>query len=244
LQGFVNEANSAGQSLVAVGWAERVRGIFILNETVRSETCVALRRCQSLHLQVAALSGDHAGRAATIASQLGIPVQGNLLPTDKLSAIREAQARWGSVAMVGDGVNDAPALAAADVGIAMGGGTDVSRESADICLLADDLSRVPWTIELAKATVSVIRQNLFWSFAYNIAGVGMAFAGLLNPIWAAAAMAASSLFVVGNSLRLGDATAQPGRINHFDVSNPECSQTVAAGAGFKPSESSPVGGAA
>ena len=149
------------------------------------------------------LTGDSAQRAENIGRRLGVAVRGGLLPEDKLAAIRAASHDRTGVAMVGDGINDAPALAAADIGIALGCGADVSREAAEVCLLGNDLSRVPWAVELAHRTVGVIRQNLFWTFAYNTLGIGLAVTGRLNPIWASAAMMLSSFFVVGNSLRLG-----------------------------------------
>jgi P-type E1-E2 ATPase len=169
---------------------------------VRDEAVTVIQDLQRQSLQLSILTGDHAVRGALIERQLGCTVKAELLPEDKLFAVRFLRARHGSVAMVGDGINDAPALAAADVGIAMGCGADVSRDAAQVCLLGNDLRRIGWAIQLAKNTVRVIYGNLFWTFAYNLAGIAVAAAGWLNPIWAAAAMVASSLFVISNSLRL------------------------------------------
>ena len=154
-----------------------------------------------IHVEV--LTGDHPRRAERIAQLLDVPVSGGLLPEDKVAAVQAAKAR-APVAMVGDGINDAPALAAADVGIALGCGADLARANADVCLLSDDLARVAWSIRWARRTLQVMRQNLFWTFLYNTLGIALAASGRLNPIWAAAAMVASSVLVVGNSLRLED----------------------------------------
>jgi Cu2+-exporting ATPase/Cu+-exporting ATPase len=137
-----------------------------------------------------------------LSRRLGIAVQAHLLPEDKVRLLAESRAKLGPVAMVGDGLNDAPALAHADVGIALGCGVDVTREAADVSLVGSDLRRVAWTIHLARQTYRTIRQNLGWAFIYNVVGIGLAMVGVLHPIVSALAMVLSNLFVVGNSLRL------------------------------------------
>lgn len=202
LERTVAVARHGGRSLSAIGWGGRVRGVFAFSETLRSEAPQALAQCTDLGCDVAVLTGDEPARGRLLSEQLGVTVLAGLVPEAKVAALAEARGSIGPVAMVGDGVNDAPALAASDVGIALGCGADLSRDSALVCLLADDLARVPWAIELARRSVRVIRQNLFWAFGYNTLGIALAAGGWLNPAWAAAAMVASSLLVVANSLRL------------------------------------------
>jgi P-type E1-E2 ATPase len=198
----VEHASAGGRAFSCVGWAARVRGIFCFEEQVRAEAEESIDSLRGLDLDVAVLTGDHCSHAAELGRRLGLPVQAELLPEDKVAAIiRDTQA-LGPVAMVGDGINDAPALARAEVGIAMGCGADVSRDSASVCLLGNDLRRLAWAIALARRTVQIIRQNLFWAFAYNTLGIALACTGRLNPVLAALAMVLSSLLVVGNSLRL------------------------------------------
>ncbi len=187
---------------VFVGWAGRVRGAFRFEEQLRPEATQAVRVCQEMRVDIRLLTGDSAGRADAVGRQLGLQAASSQLPEDKYAAIRELS-QQGSVAMIGDGLNDAPALAAADVGVALGCGADISRDAAGVCLLGNDLHQIPWSIGLARMTARVVRQNLFWAFAYNCAGIALAATGNLNPVWAALAMAASSLVVIVNSLRLG-----------------------------------------
>ncbi len=191
-----------GKPLTCVAWGGRVRGMFAFAERMRAGAGSALRTLRQDGLQVVVLTGDHAARGARLAEDLGVRVEAGLLPEEKLDAIRRLRAEFGAVAMVGDGINDAPALAEADAGLALGCGADVSREAADLCLLGNELSNIRWTIRLARRTVTTIRQNLFWAFAYNGVGIGLATMGWLNPIWAAVAMVGSSLLVIWNSLRL------------------------------------------
>lgn len=188
--------------VAAVAWDGRPRGVIGFVETPRvgARECVAWLRESGRRVEV--LTGDLAARAATLARDLEIPVHGELLPEAKCAWV-EARRADGEVAMVGDGINDAPALAAASVGIALGSGADIARHTAAVCLLGDDLTRLPWLVQLAERTVRTIRWNLFWAFFYNMIGIGLAAAGWMNPIFAAVAMAVSSLIVVGNSLRLG-----------------------------------------
>ena len=187
---------------VFVGWDGQVRGVFCFGEVARPEVTEAFAACRALDLELQLLTGDGAPRAEAISEQFALDAKSEQLPEDKVAAVREL-ARRGCVAMVGDGLNDAPALAAADVGVALGCGADVSRDAAGVCLLGDDLRRFPWAVGLARTTGRIVKQNLFWAFTYNCIGIAMAATGRLNPIWAALAMALSSLLVVGNSLRLG-----------------------------------------
>ena len=193
---------SAEAPRVFVGRRGRVAALFLFREQLRPAAQAVVERCRNEGMTVEVLTGDHARRGAALAARLQVPVRAELLPEDKVRAVCALRDRVGPTAMVGDGINDAPSLTAADVGIALGCGADVSRQSADVCLLGDDLSRIPWSIELARHTVRVIRQNLGWSFGYNVLGIALAASGRLNPIWAAAAMVAGGLYVVGNSLRL------------------------------------------
>jgi cation transport ATPase len=188
--------------LSCVGWDGRVRGVFIFREQLRPEAAAALAECRRRGIRVAVVTGDRRRRAESLAEALGVPVLAEQLPEDKVAAVRAAQKRHGSVVMVGDGINDSPALAASDVGIAMGCGADLSRESAAVCFLSDDLGRLPWSVDLARQTVRIIRQNLCWAFTYNVIGIGLAASGRLTPLFSALAMVASSAFVISNSLRL------------------------------------------
>ncbi|MCE9552309.1 MAG: cation-translocating P-type ATPase [Planctomycetes bacterium] len=195
-------AEVQGQSYSVLGWDGAVRALFIFRESIREQAAEALSRCEQLGLDVAVLTGDHPSRAAILSQLLNVQVVGGLLPHQKVEAIHLAQRAIGPVVMVGDGVNDAPALTSADVGVAMGCGADLSRSTAGVCLLGNDLVRLPEAIELARLTLRVIRQNLFWAFSYNTVGIVLAAVGWLNPVFAAIAMAVSSVLVVGNSLRI------------------------------------------
>ncbi|MBN1364829.1 MAG: copper-translocating P-type ATPase [Syntrophaceae bacterium] len=199
-----------GKTVVYVAAEKIVLGFIALADTPKASAIQAIETLKSRGLKVAMITGDNEGTAKAIAAQLGIKrVLANVLPAKKVDEIKNLQAAGEVVAMVGDGINDSPALAAADVGIAIGAGTDVAVEASDITLIRDDLLGVPESIELSMATMRVIKQNLFWAFFYNVIGIPIA-AGALYPFWgillnpefAAAAMALSSFSVVSNSLRL------------------------------------------
>lgn len=200
LSAMVEECQDSATTLVA--WGGIIRGRFILSETVRPEAQAAIAQLNALGCQSVMLTGDRESQAKRFAASLAMNYRAELLPEAKLTAIEEMKKDAGPVIMVGDGINDAPALAAADVGVALGSGTEISRHSAGVCLLGNDLSRLPWLVRLAQRTVRTVRWNLFWAFAYNIAGIGLAASGWLHPVFAAIAMTASSLLVITNSLVL------------------------------------------
>jgi Cu+-exporting ATPase len=189
--------------VTVVAWDGQVRGAISVADTIKPTSREAVARLRELGLTPILLTGDNPGAARAIANQAGIEdVRAGVTPQGKLDTIRDLQAAGRVVAMVGDGVNDAAALAAADLGIAMGTGTDAAITAADLTIVSGDLMLVPDAIRLARRTLGTIKGNLFWAFAYNVAAIPVAMLALLNPILAAAAMAFSSVFVVTNSLRL------------------------------------------
>ncbi len=199
------EQQQAGSTAVWVAVDGAVVGIVNLQDTVKEHSAAAIARFKELGLHPILLTGDNAAVAAEVAAEVGIAPQdvfADVLPEEKVAAIKRLQAEGKTVAMVGDGVNDAAALAQADLGIAMGAGTDVAIEAADLTVMGSDLVQVVQSIELSRKTLSTIKSNLFWAFAYNTLGIPVAAFGLLNPMIAGAAMAASSVLVVANSLRL------------------------------------------
>lgn len=197
------ETETAGRTTVAVAWDGRVRGLVVVEDTVAPGAAEAVRRLHELGLDTMLLTGDAAGVAERVAAEVGIDrVAAGVRPEDKYRIVTELQAAGRTVAMVGDGVNDAAALAAADLGIAMGTGTDAAVEAADITLVRADLRAAVDAVRLSRRTLRTIRTNLFWAFAYNVAAIPLAMAGLMNPVIAGAAMALSSVFVLTNSLRL------------------------------------------
>ncbi|HEY0636670.1 MAG TPA: heavy metal translocating P-type ATPase [Pseudonocardiaceae bacterium] len=197
------EAEAAGHTVVTVAWDGAARAVLVVADTVRPTSARAIRSLRAMGLRPVLLTGDNEAVARTVAAAVGIDeVHAGVAPAEKAAVVARLRAEGRVVAMVGDGVNDAPALATADLGIAMGSGTDVAIEAGDLTLLrADPLAAVD-AIRLARRTLNTIRGNLFWAFAYNIAALPLAATGLLNPMLAGAAMALSSAFVVGNSLRL------------------------------------------
>jgi Cu+-exporting ATPase len=194
---------ATGQTTVAIAWDGVLRGLFALADTVKPSSAQAIAELKALGLTPVLLTGDNERAARAIAARVGIEsVQAGVLPSGKVEEVTRLQREGETVAMVGDGVNDAPALAQADLGLAIGTGTDVAIEASDITLVSGDLRAAADAIRLARRTLGTIKGNLFWAFAYNVAAIPLAVSGLLNPMIAAAAMAASSVFVVSNSLRL------------------------------------------
>jgi Cu+-exporting ATPase len=203
LQDALNQAESTGSTAVAVAWDGRARDLLVVSDTVKPTSAQAITELRRLGLTPILLTGDNATAARTVAAEVGIDeVIAEVMPADKAAVIADLQSKGRVVAMVGDGVNDAAALATADLGLAMGTGTDVAIEASDLTLVRGDLRVAADAIRLARRTLATIKGNLFWAFAYNVAAIPLAIAGLLDPMIAGAAMALSSVFVVTNSLRL------------------------------------------
>ncbi|MEU2791382.1 heavy metal translocating P-type ATPase [Streptomyces sp. NPDC007100] len=198
-------AEEAGHTAVAVAWDGEARAVLVVADAVKPTSAEAIRRLRALGLTPVLLTGDNVAVAGSVAAEVGIDAEhviAEVLPEDKVSVVKALQAEGKSVAMVGDGVNDAAALAQADLGLAMGTGTDAAIEAGDLTLVRGDLRAAADAIRLARRTLGTIKANLFWAFGYNVAALPLAAAGLLNPMIAGAAMAFSSVFVVANSLRL------------------------------------------
>jgi P-type E1-E2 ATPase len=203
LEAGATKLEGQGRTTFFVGWNGAGRGVLGVADTLKESAADVVAELHAMGLQVAMITGDNALTAKAIAAQVGVErVLAEVLPADKVAEVRRLQAEGRVVAMVGDGVNDAPALVQADLGIAIGTGTDVAIESSDITLLRSDLGGVVMAIRLARRTFRTILQNLGWGFGYNTAAIPLAAFGLLNPIIAGAAMAFSSVSVVSNSLRL------------------------------------------
>jgi P-type Cu+ transporter len=196
-------AESRGQTAIAAGWDGQVRAVFVVADTVKPTSAEAVAQLKELGLRPVLLTGDNETTARAVAAEVGIDeVIAEVLPGDKADVVRRLQSERRVVAMVGDGVNDAPALAQSDLGLSIGTGTDVAIEASDLTLVSGDLRAAADAIQLSRATLRTIKQNLGWAFGYNVAAIPLAALGFLNPVIASAAMAFSSVSVVGNALRL------------------------------------------
>ena len=202
---FVEEWSAHGATMLGLAIDKKLAGAFVIEDSLKPGAGEMVRRLQRGALKVYLVTGDNAATAARIAQQVGIApenVFATVRPEQKAELVKQLQARGERVAFVGDGINDAPALEQADLGIAVGRASDVAREAADILLLKSEVDAVPEALGLARATLRTIRQNLFWAFFYNALSVPLAALGFMSPVLCAAAMGLSDLLVIGNALRL------------------------------------------
>jgi Cu+-exporting ATPase len=198
--GIISEDNKTS---VYIAIDNQLKGIIEIDDKLKENSAEAISSLKALGIRTIMITGDHQEAAKSVAEKIGIDeFKAEILPEDKANAVKKFQQEFGITAMVGDGINDAPALAQSDIGIAIGKGTDVAIETAEIVLINDDLRNVVKAIKLSRKTLSTIKQNLFWAFIYNVIGIPLAALGLLNPMFAALAMSLSSVSVVSNSLKL------------------------------------------
>lgn len=207
LRTALTDVRTAGRTAVLVTWGGEARAVLAVSDQPKPTSAEAIAALKVMGLAPILVTGDNPATARAVAESVGIDTDehhlyAGVMPEDKVGIVRDLQERGYAVAMVGDGVNDAAALAQADVGVAMGGGTDVAMQASDLTIVNGDLRSVPDAIRLSRATLRTIRANVFWAFAYNVAAIPLAATGRLNPMWAGLAMASSSVFVVVNSLRL------------------------------------------
>ena len=203
IEAVVSGWEAQGRTVAFFGRDGVVEGALAFGDRLRSGAAGVIGEMKRRRIRTALISGDSAATTARVASEIGVDeFRAEVLPAGKVDVIRAYQQSGLTVAMVGDGVNDAPALATADLGIALGSGTDLAMQAAPVVLMSSDLERVTAVFEIAQDTMRVVRQNLFWAFFYNVAGITLAITGILNPILAAGAMVLSSLSVIGNSMRL------------------------------------------
>jgi Cu+-exporting ATPase len=202
-------AEARGQTAIAAGWDGRATAVFVVADTVKPTSAEAVAALKALGLRPVLLTGDNETTARAVGAEVGIDdVIAEVLPAEKAEVVRRLQAEGRVVAMIGDGVNDAPALAQADLGLSLGTGTDVAIEASDLTLVSGDLRAAADAIRLSRATLRTIKQNLAWAFGYNVAAIPLAASGVLNPVIASLAMVFSSISVVANALRLRRFAAQ------------------------------------